>query len=585
MLLSFLLFSILPVLVLTFYSYGRIATVVQDNIDQLIDNNMAMISRNLDITLSSYSDILTQLYTSDEVVSLVDDISNDKDVALHRNQLLRTLRAACYFRPYIQGITILLPNGGTVFYDKLTGSATHTAWLTLYPVGETDILASVSADNQMHVLPTAFAAFINSESEYVFHLAHRIIDYRYIYKQCGVIILSIDSDLLMETIDYDAANSNGENILLDGNGVVLASAHGDQIGKTYQDVEAESLAVAKLEMDGNLHLYRYTNAEYGWQIIRVLDQSAMRERILSQQSWFLTALLVASGALLAAVIIFTGRMTSSIRSIVLAMGNAGRGDMDTRLALPGNAPNEIRLIANDFNRMMGEIGDMMVEVRQANDRQRQAELTAVEAQLNPHFLYNTLDTINWMAIDREQYEISNCISALGGILRYAIDRSNLRVKVRDELNWVEKYVFLQRTRLKNEFTFAANVEPQTLECWVHKLLFQPYIENAIIHGFEGVKGPCALGLSITIEAETLLIIISDNGKGMNEQAIQDAFGTPPVVQEGERTHIGIRNAMTRLDMYYGGRASVVVHSSPGCGTTVTLRVPIDGEGGNPPCAL
>ncbi len=583
LLLSFLVFSILPVLTLTFYSYGRIANVVQDNIDQLIENNMAMISRNLDVTLSAYSDILTQLYTSDDVVSLANYINDGNDVALHRNQLLRTLRAACYFRPYIQGITILLPNGGSVFYDKLTGSATQNAWLSCYPESGADILSVTSADNLLHLLPTAFAAYINIESRYLFHLAHRIINYRYIYKQCGVVILSIDSDLLMETINYDTANGSSENILLDGNGVVLASAHGDQIGKKFQDAQAESLALAKLDMKGDLHIYSCSNAEYGWQIIRVLDQSAIRKRILSQQSWFFIALMIGSCALLAAVIVFTGRMTSSIRGVVLAMAKAGCGDMDTRLSLPNNAPKEILLIANDFNRMMDEIGDMMDEVHIANERQRKAELTAVEAQLNPHFLYNTLDTINWMAIDREQYEISNCISALGGILRYAIDRSNLRVKVRDELNWVEKYVYLQRTRLKNEFTFTSDVAEETLDCRVHKLLFQPYVENAIIHGFEGVKGPCELKLSITKEAETLLIIIADNGKGMTEQAIRDAFGTPQAERESERSHIGIRNAMTRLDMYYGGRASVEVYSSQGGGTTVTLRVPI-GEGEeNPPC--
>ena len=581
LLISFLSFSILPVLVLTFYSYGRIANVAQENIDKLIDNNMKMVSRNLDVTLSAYKDILYQLYTSDEVVALANNINEGKDVALYRNQLLRTLRAACYFRPFIQGVTILLPNGGTVFYDKLTGSATNNAWLACYPVARDSILNTVSADNKTHVLPTAFAAYINRKSEYLFHLANRMIDYRYIYNRCGIVILSIDADLLMETIDYDTANDERESLLLDENGVVLASRHGDQIGRQYQDVESESLALARREINGDLHVYRCVNDEFGWQIVRVQDQSAMRQRILSQQSWFFIALFIVSGILLAMVILFTGSMTASIRSVVKAMEIAGRGDMETRLTLPYNAPKEIRLIANDFNRMMGELSDMMNEVCVANDRQRQAELTAVEAQLNPHFLYNTLDTINWMAIDREQYEISKCISALGGILRYAIDRSNLRVKVSEELDWVERYVYLQQTRLKNEFTFNREEDEQALDCRIHKLLFQPYVENAIIHGFEGMKGACELRLIIVKQEEMLLIVIADNGKGMTEQEIHAAFGTPVTAVESERTHIGIRNAITRLDMYYNGRATVDVQSKKGAGTTVTLRVPVDGEGEMP----
>ena len=177
LLLSFLVFSFLPVLVLSFFMYERVISVTQANIDELVSSNMEMISRNLDVTLSSYSDILYQLYTSDEVVALVQAISAGDNIALNRNQLLRVLRAACYYRPYIQGVSVLLDNGDAVFYDKLTGSATHNAWLTCYPLSGAEVSTLVGADNQMHILPTAFAAYYNNEEEYLFHLAHRIIDY------------------------------------------------------------------------------------------------------------------------------------------------------------------------------------------------------------------------------------------------------------------------------------------------------------------------------------------------------------------------------------------------------------------------
>jgi two-component system sensor histidine kinase YesM len=577
LLLSFLSLSLIPVVVLTFYSSSRIVNIAQENIDQLIGNNLEMISRNLNVTLAAYSDILYQLYTSDEVVDLVNGINAGKDVALRHNQLLRTLGAACYFRPYIQGVTVLLPSGGTVFYDKLTGSATKNAWIDCYPVAPDALLNTVSADNRTHILKTAFAAFINRRSVYLFHMAHRIINYRNITAQCGVVILSIDYQLLMETIGYDSSENGGENLLLDEDGTVLASTHESVIGTQFTDVEAQVLALAKTTLTGDLHAYGSVNSDYGWRIFRVLNRSLIRSRIFAQQSWFIIALMLVSVALVAAVFLFTGRMNASIQKIVRAMDAAGRGELSTRLALPATAPDEMRLIANDFNWMLVQLSDLIDEVRRANDSQRQAELAAVEAQLNPHFLYNTLDTINWMAINREQYEISSCISALGGILRYAIDRADKRVTVSEELGWVQKYVLLQRTRLKNEFTFHTDIASQAMDCHVRKLLFQPYVENAIIHGFEGVHGPCDLWLTIRRESDMLRIIIRDNGKGMSREAIHEAFGELADTPPDQRSHIGIRNAMARLEMYYRGRATMEVESAPGEGTTVTLHVPLEEE--------
>lgn len=575
LLLSFICLSLIPVLVLTFYSSSRIVGIAQENIDSLVDNNLEMISRNLNVTLAAYSDIVYQLYTSDEVVDLVNGINAGKDVALRRNQLLRVLRAACYFRPYIQGVTVLLPSGDTVFYDKLTGSATYNAWIEGYPVAPARLLHDVSADNRTHILQTAFAAYMNNQSVYLFHMAHRIINYRDITEQCGVVILSIDSQLLMDIIGYDASDSGGENLLLDADGTVLASTHPGNIGVRYTDITAQAIALAQTTLTGDLHAYTSVNNDYGWRVVRVLSRSLIRSRVFTQQSWFIIALMLVSLALVAAVFLFTGRMNASIQTIVKAMDAAGQGELSTRLALPDTAPNEMRLIADDLNRMLGQLSSMIDEVRLANDSQRQAELAAVEAQLNPHFLYNTLDTINWMAINREQYEISNCISALGGILRYAIDRADKRVTVSEELAWVEKYVYLQRTRLKNEFTFSADVDPQALPCRVRKLLFQPYVENAIIHGFEGAHGTSELRLMIRKAGDMLLIVIRDNGKGMTLQAIQEAFGEAEAAEPAQRSHIGIRNAMARLEMYYRGSATLAVESAPGQGTTVTLRVPVE----------
>lgn len=147
-------------------------------------------------------------------------------------------------------------------------------------------------------------------------------------------------------------------------------------------------------------------------------------------------------------------------------------------------------------------------------------MPALEAQINPHFLYNTLDTINWMAIDNKEYEISNSIGALAHILRYGIDNSNGIVTIREECGWLKQYLFLQQTRLKSTFQCRIHVEPELFDCRIHKLLLQPFVENSILHGFDGVNRVHILTVTIAEREEKLCAEIYDNGRGILESMVE-----------------------------------------------------------------
>ena len=253
------------------------------------------------------------------------------------------------------------------------------------------------------------------------------------------------------------------------------------------------------------------------------------------------------------------------------MNVAGSGNFDTRVKIDNKMPREVELIATQFNDMLGKLGEAREKEKEANEKQRVAEIKALEAQINPHFLYNTLDTINWMAIDKNEFDISNAITSLATILRYAITRSNEMVEVRDEVEWLKKYIYLQQTRLKNTFRCEINVEPEVLDFKIHKLLLQPFIENAIIHGFEGMKREHILRLDMRLEGSFLCISINDNGKGI-EAPMVDKFNSRDF-RRLESEHIGVENAISRLHMYYGEQISVKFASTFGEGTEVTILIP------------
>jgi two-component system sensor histidine kinase YesM len=206
--------------------------------------------------------------------------------------------------------------------------------------------------------------------------------------------------------------------------------------------------------------------------------------------------------------------------------------------------------------------------------QKEAEIRAIEAQINPHFLYNTLDCINWMAIEKEEYEISKMLKSLGQILRYSINQSNKIVSFSQEIQWLKQYLYLQESRFDNSFKTEIKFEEEVLEFKIHKLMLQPLIENSIIHGFEGYTSGGVLEVSIEIKEADIVIFIKDNGKGMDSEKVKyinSLVSEAKIINKGE--HIGIENVISRLRIYYGDYYKFNIESEIGRGTSICIRIP------------
>lgn len=297
---------------------------------------------------------------------------------------------------------------------------------------------------------------------------------------------------------------------------------------------------------------------------------------LGSQVRFMISVLLVSGVVLIAAIVMTVRLlTRSVDTVTAAMQRAAQGDLDVRISQSARMPKETAIIAGRFNAMMDDINALMREVREASEQQRNAEIAMLEAQINPHFLYNTLDTINWMAIDQNAFDVSNAIVSLARILRYGIEGSNRVVTVHEEIAWLRQYISLQQIRLKNSLDVHIDAPPELMDLPIHKLLFQPFVENAILHGFEGVRHTHRLEISLAAENGELQVTICDNGRGMT--AAQCAALESGGEAEGGKHHIGVKNALQRMRMYYGRQVRIKVESELDEGTRIILRLPVGKE--------
>ncbi len=573
---AFVVTSFLPIVLVNIISYYNTSRLVRQNVEGMTNANLEQTRVSLDVWLDSYEDILFQVYTDDDIVNLVDKINAGEDVASNRQMLRKTLRGLFYTKDYVKSISVITDSGELAFYDQLTASNTRTSWMDSISMSQEQLYRTISSDNRTHIIPTGEKMVFGSNSCALFHIGHRIIDYRDVDKQCGVVLVSIDEALLKEIC---STTENGLNFIVDSEGHLISCAGSGKIGqlvhrkeadaeekrKAYQQIAMETGILGETEIS----IYSVHDEETGWEIIRATNQEELIQALRQQQQLLVLIIVLALCAVMIIMFSQVTGMTGAIRRVVETMRKAGKGDMNIRVGSDKTRPTEIEVIAEEFNSMMDKL-------KRSVETQKNAEIAALEAQINPHFLYNTLDTINWMAIDKDEYEISNMIGTLAHILRYGISDSNGIVKIKDEVEWLKQYVFLQQTKCKNSFVCHINVEPEIMGLSIHKLLLQPFIENAILHGFEGVDRTHKLQMDMGRDGDWIAIRIQDNGCGMPAEMVREM--NEGIFQKTDnKNHIGMENAITRIRMYYGECAKVRIESQLGQGTQVQILIPAKEE--------
>lgn len=578
----FLVTSAIPILTMSLFSFYNIAITLKENSDTLTKKNLEQIGNNLHISLEAYEDLLYQIYTDDDVVQLVDNLNADIDTAVTINQLRRYIQGLLNTKNYIRSISIITSEGRVITYDQLTKVTNENSWLKNYSLSEKQLYERISSDNATHILPLEYGTTFANEDFYLLHIAHRIIDYKELTKHSGVVIVSLDEHFLRSIcMELGGENSDMDSFsfLVDETGRLISFPEQEPLAKqitnsvaapeerqhTYTDFVREHYGGGEFF----LSLSVYHDNQLGWDIVNVSNRRAAMQRLLHQ----LEILLLVSGAsVLAAVgltLLLSRQLSDSIRQVVETMRLASGGDMTARVRIDTLMPVEIESIARQFNDMIGKLDQSIQNEKAAGERQRIAEIKALEAQINPHFLYNTLDTINWMAIERDEFDISNTISSLANILRYAITDSNEMVFIRDEIEWLKKYIFLQQKRLLKEFQCRIEADPEVMSCKIYKLLLQPFVENAIIHGFKGEEHKLVLKVRFFRQEDRLHIVIEDNGRGMAPELV-NKLNRQNHPAEG---HIGLNNVLSRLHIYYGSEAGAFFQSVEKQGTQAHIFVP------------
>ena len=554
-------FSILTAVMITVicaYMAYSFAVTLRRSTEELADINMKAAESILSIRFNEYENLLYQMYTNDDMVVWADNINNGEDAAVSVSKMRRYLSTVLNSNQFIKSIMVIMDNGRVITYDQLTSTIHENSWISRFSRSSDEIYRIVSADYANHVWPTEFGTRFANNDYWLFHIAHRIVNYKQLEKLYGVIVISIDERLLEEVL-LTVRTEDSEVYMTDEAGRIVSCTDKSLIGTAFTPAAGSS-------MD------RLENGILGWNIIRVHDNSRYVQSLVEK---LLQIVCMGVMLMLAALFIISkisGKLTRDIDDIVVGMQRTDEMGIPVRLPRKEEMLSEVDVIAKQYNRTIDDLEKALLREKTEAENSREAEIRMLEAQINPHFIYNILDTVNWIAIEKDEYDISNAISTLASILRYAISNSDKPVTLRDEVDWLKKYVYLQQFRLKNKFSFEIRTDPEILDVRVHKLIIQPFVENAILHGFDTKRETYTLKVSMLAEDGKVAITIADNGKGIPPEILA-ALENGDVKEIRDKAGIGLSNAFLRLHRYCEGQDEVSVHSVLDEGTTVTIRFP------------
>lgn len=569
------LFAVLFVLLLVIqiaagvgiYSYAR--RVVGEEFIHLNRSSLQQVADATARTLSEVRAFGERVAVNSTMLELAE--RSDEQARKEARRLLNNLMTEYMSRTNSISLmeTCVLGNGG------LNAAAYNTDEFSLDGLRQDERLAPLLAgETDQAMLPTHISAEGTGVMVYTFQMVLRMDDL-FSGETKGLVVLDLSELILCQ--QYSAYQKGGVTFwVVDPNGTIVSSKDKGKIGTYcgYTPQELENIARNGQSMtDGFLLCERISGTD--WYLVEWLD-SAIAFEPLTQVGSVIMAIIALSGVLLLCALTLTARrLQQRVNRINDKMEQVIQGDLSVRI--PVEHSDEFGRIESEFNSMVAEIDRLIREVRQGEQQKRLAELDFLQAQINPHFIHNTLTSIRFMLEMGKVREAGEMIFYFSKLLRRTISRSNEFITLEEEVRTLEDYVNLQKFRYQDSFEASYDISPQTLNARVPALILQPVVENAIFHSVG--RSIVHISISARREDSQLILVVEDDGVGMSRELRETVLH-----KDVQVNRVGLRNVHDRIQLNYGKEYGLVITEREGHGTCVTFRLPFqesesDGRGG------
>lgn len=569
--LSFILLTSLSVLSISILFYLRSSHVLTDNTKMMTRQTMTQTTDYISYRLTSSKDISSKAYLDAEFKEMIRQFKKENDIQKKYNHYSRLTdmvsnmgmgRDVYSIRLYVDDSSIKGLARSTVMAESLIK---NEAWYD-------DVL---NERGGIIWLPTYKKDFAYPYDEQdIISIVRTIPDSNYNSQHLAVLVVDIKESTLNKIIEQVPITKRGEVYLMNQNGYVITSTN-DEIKSTFVNLDdyidrdkrfKTGESIRRID-NREVMVFHQKVPDMDWQLISIVPNEEIKQDATDILR-FMSVVLIMVTALSAYVASrISKNITYRLEDLSDKMDLVKENKWDLDIDIPYD--DEIGDLQRNFIFMTSQINELIQEREQSSIDLRKAELRALQAQINPHFLYNILDLINWLAMEHGADDINDIVEKLARFFRLSLSSGKEMVPLRDEIEHIKLYVDIQNKRFDNSIYLNIDIEEEILDFYTINLILQPLVENSILHGInekEVKKGDISIvGYQ---DIESLVIEVSDNGIGMSEEKIKE-------ILSGEMSDgYGVRNVNERLTIRFGQTYGLRYISIPNEGTTAIVRIPI-----------
>lgn len=559
-----LLFSliviIIPITTMGIISFEKSSAVLQEKISLSNMNTVEQIGSNIEFIVQNVQDISMYLIQNVDLrnyLNLNENESNAvviKDRLKIENGLLELISPKVFINSiYIKGFNNLEIN---------TNNATNY-------ISQENMEKSLSLlGGPMWYLDDVYD--YNRRPTHVYSMVRSIYDINNITRKMAVMKINVDENAFYNIYKDKVIGSGDEFFLLDGHGTIISATSRDKIKQAFDysifgsnNFNANE-GYFKIKTQGTVYLVTYYSIRSnGWKIVNMVPlKQLLKENTRNEYELFLAMFLSFAVCILIAIL-FSGGMLKRLKRLCKFMAKIEYENFDVYADPKGN--DEITVLYRSFNKMSLRLKELINKVYTVQIKEREAELKALQAQINPHFLFNTLDNIYWMGRMENAFKTSKMVEALSKLFRSSLDSGKESTTVKAEIDHVKNYILIQQVRFNDEIKFSLSVDDELLDCMTLKLVLQPLIENSIMHGIKNMDKNGIINVIVKRDADELIFIVEDNGCCIDIDEVNrlldgnaNANSTGNVNSTGTGTGNGkgnrgfaIKNVNDRIKLFFG----------------------------------
>ncbi|GKU76196.1 sensor histidine kinase [Paenibacillus sp. L3-i20] len=575
---TLLLFSVLiPLLALGLFAYNMASTTTEEKAKQSGTSILRQISMNLEFIVHDIENMSLFMIGQKDIQKFLS--SEDVD-PIKQTQMIEFLSNLVYSKGYISDITIYPLNK----YPPVSNATIFDTGLT----GDDDQRIS-QYQSETKFWTARYKTDTASGPKQVISLIRPIRSLNS-FRQLGTLVISLDEKAISQILRQANLPGSGEVVLSNKDGSILSSTRNELIDDNIEamlpgfQLNGRSGWLNYGEGDEKQTLLYDSVGDVGWTLTGIMPFAEYR----NQNSYVLKlmAVVIVVSVLLVSVLVlyFVQRVTNPLIMLTQFMKHSNPDE--PLQTYPVATMDEVGQLVRSYNKLSDRIEHLTHQVKQEESYKKEADMQALQAQINPHFLYNTLSSIHWMALMNKDEKIADMVGSLSDFLRFSLNKGEEFCSVDQEVAHAMHYANIQSIRFPGKFKLQMDIEPELLQTRMLKLLLQPLIENALIHGIQKQPAMGEIKVSAKLESQWMHFAVEDTGVGMDETKLNDIKRElhAPNDQKKDRERLergsyGLRNVHRRLHLHYGLESGLKIDSEINKGTSVSFTIPFDNEGG------